>query len=43
LPTPNTFAGDHTCHTRLEWISVRDMEKAVEVIVNLCRVWAESI
>jgi len=43
LPTPNIFAGEHNFHSRLEWVSVQDMEKAVEVIVNLCRVWAESV
>ena len=41
LPTPNLFAGEHNFHSRLEWVSVQDMEKAVEVIVNLARVWAE--
>ncbi len=41
LPTPNIFAGEHNFHSRLEWVSVRDMEKAVEVIVELCRVWEE--
>jgi tripeptide aminopeptidase len=42
LPTPNIFAGEHNFHSRLEWVSVQDMEKAVEVIVNLCRVWEEA-
>ncbi len=42
LPTPNLFAGEHNFHSRLEWVSVQDMEKAVEVIVNLARVWAEG-
>ena len=41
LPTPNLFAGEHNFHSRLEWVSVQDMEKAVETIVNLCRVWEE--
>ena len=41
LPTPNVFAGEHNFHSRLEWVSVQDMEKAVEVIVNLARVWEE--
>lgn len=41
LPTPNLFAGEHNFHSRLEWISVRDMHKAVEVIVHLCRIWEE--
>ena len=42
LPTPNIFAGEHNFHSRLEWVSVQDMEKAVEVIVQLARVWEES-
>ncbi len=41
LPTPNIFAGEQNFHSRLEWISVQDMEKAVEVIVHLARVWEE--
>jgi tripeptide aminopeptidase len=41
LPTPNIFAGEHNFHSRLEWVSVQDMEKAVEVIVELARVWHE--
>ena len=41
LPTPNLFAGEHNFHSRLEWVSVQDMEKAVEVIVHLARVWEE--
>jgi len=39
LPTPNIFAGEHNFHSRLEWVSVQDMEKAVEVIVHLCSLW----
>jgi len=41
LPTPNVFAGEHNFHSRLEWVSVQDMEKAVDVIVEICRVWEE--
>ena len=41
LPTPNLFAGEHNFHSRLEWVSVQDMEKAVEVIVHLCEIWNE--
>jgi tripeptide aminopeptidase len=41
LPTPNLFAGEHNFHSRLEWVSVQDMEKAVEVMVHLAQVWAE--
>ena len=42
LPTPNLFAGEHNFHSRYEWTSVQDMEKAVEVIINLAQVWASS-
>ncbi len=41
LPTPNLFVGEQNFHSRLEWVSVEDMEKAVEVIVELARVWEE--
>ena len=41
LPCPNIFAGEHAFHSRLEWVSVQDMQKAVEVIVNVARVWDE--
>jgi tripeptide aminopeptidase len=40
LPTPNLFAGEHNFHSRVEWVSAQDMEKAANVIVELCRVWA---
>ena len=42
LPTPNIFAGEQNFHSRLEWVSVQDMEKAVEVIVEVARVWEEQ-
>ena len=41
LPTPNIFAGEQNFHSRQEWISVQDMDKAVEVIVTLAQVWAD--
>ena len=42
LPTPNLSAGEHTFHSRLEWVSVQEMEMAVRVIVELCGVWEEK-
>jgi tripeptide aminopeptidase len=39
LPTPNLFAGEHNFHSRLEWVSAQDMDKAVEVIVRLSERW----
>jgi tripeptide aminopeptidase len=41
LPTPNLFAGEHNFHSRLEWVSAQDMDKAVEVIVRLSERWNE--
>ncbi len=42
LPTPNLASGQHNFHSKLEWISIQDMKKACEVIVNLVKVWATS-
>ncbi len=42
LPCPNIFAGEHAFHGKHEWVSVQDMEKAVETIVNLCMIWEEK-
>jgi tripeptide aminopeptidase len=42
LPCPNIFAGEHGIHSKQEWVSVQDMQKAVETIVNLCAVWEEK-
>ena len=41
LPCPNIFAGEHAFHSKQEWVSVYDMQKAVETIVNLCMIWEE--
>ncbi|UFZ06056.1 peptidase T [Bradyrhizobium ontarionense] len=41
LPCPNIFAGEHAFHSRLEWVSIRDMEKAVQTIVHLAMIWEE--
>jgi tripeptide aminopeptidase len=42
LPTPNLFTGGHNIHSRHEWVSVQSMEKSVEVIVHLARIWEEK-
>ena len=42
LPCPNIFAGEHAFHGRQEWVSVQDMQKAVETILHLCMVWEEG-
>jgi len=42
LPCPNIFAGEHAFHSKQEWVSVQDMQKAVETILHLCMVWEEK-
>ena len=42
LPCPNIFAGEHAFHSRLEWVSVQDMEAAVRTIVHLATIWEEK-
>jgi tripeptide aminopeptidase len=41
LPCPNIFAGEHAFHSKQEWVSVQDMQKAVETILHLCMIWEE--
>jgi tripeptide aminopeptidase len=41
LPCPNIFAGEHAFHSKHEWVSVQDMQRAVETILHLCMVWEE--
>jgi tripeptide aminopeptidase len=42
LPCPNLFAGEQAIHSRLEFISIQDMNKAVETMVHLVRIWEEN-
>ena len=42
LPCPNLFAGMQAIHSKLEFISVKDMNKAVETIVHLAAIWEEK-
>ena len=42
LPCPNLFAGEQAIHSKLEWISVQDMNKAVETMVHLAQVCEEK-
>lgn len=42
LPCPNIFAGEHAFHSKHEWVSVQDMQKAVDTIVHLCCIWEEK-
>lgn len=42
LPCPNIFAGEHAFHSKYEWVSAQDMEKAVETLINLVQIWEKE-
>ena len=42
LPCPNIFAGEHAFHSKEEWVSIQDMEKAAETIMHLAAIWEEK-
>ncbi len=42
LPTPNLSSGQHNPHSTLEWACLEEMQQAVEVVVELLQVWAET-
>ena len=42
LPCPNLFTGMQAIHSKKEWVGVKDLEKAVEVLVTLVQVWEEK-
>ena len=42
LPCPNIFAGGLNFHGKMEYVPVQSMEKAVEVILNIIRLFAEG-
>lgn len=42
MPCPNIYAGEHAFHSKQEWVSVQDMQKAVETIVHLVNIWEEK-
>lgn len=41
MPCPNIFTGEMGIHSKEEYVSVQDMNKAVEVLVNLVQVWEQ--
>ena len=40
LPCPNIFAGEHAFHSKQEWVSVQDMQKATETVIYLASIYA---
>lgn len=41
LPCPNIFTGMQNIHSKLEWVGVKDMSKAVETLLHLGMIWEE--
>lgn len=42
LPCPNLFAGEQGIHSKYEWVSVQDMQKAVDMVIEICKLVAED-
>jgi len=42
LPCPNLFTGMQEIHSEREWVSLQDMNKAVETLIHLAQVWEEK-
>lgn len=42
LPCPDIFTGEMAFHSKQEYVSVQDMNKAVETIVHLAKIWEEK-
>ena len=41
LPCPNLFTGEMAIHSKHEYVSVQDMQKAVQTMRELVQIWAE--
>ncbi|MEY3727572.1 MAG: hypothetical protein RL098_1035 [Bacteroidota bacterium] len=41
LPCPNIFTGEMAIHSKLEYVSVQDMEKAIDTCVELVQIWEQ--
>jgi tripeptide aminopeptidase len=42
LPCPNIFTGEMGIHSKHEYVSVQDMQKAVDTLVHLVQIWEEN-
>ncbi len=42
LPCPNLFTGEMAIHSKQEYVSVQDMEKAIQTIVEIVRIYEEQ-
>lgn len=42
MPCPNIFTGEMAIHSKQEYVSVQDMQKAVDVCIELVKIWEEK-
>jgi tripeptide aminopeptidase len=42
MPCPNIFTGEMGIHSKHEYVSVQDMEKAVQTMAHLAQIWEEK-
>ena len=42
VPCPDIFTGEMAFHGKHEYVSIQDMQKSVEVLVNLVQVWEQK-
>ena len=42
LPTPNLFAGGENMHSRFEYVSLQTMEKALDVLLEIVKLTAQT-
>lgn len=43
LPCPNIFTGEMAIHSRHEYVSVQDMQKAIQTMVELVQIWEKHV
>ncbi|MBS1638663.1 MAG: peptidase T [Bacteroidetes bacterium] len=43
LPCPNLFTGMQAIHSKHEWVAVKDLQLSVDMLVELVKVWEESV
>jgi tripeptide aminopeptidase len=41
LPCPNIFTGEMGIHSRQEYVSIQDMQKAVDTLIELVQIWEQ--
>ncbi len=42
LPCPNLFTGEMAIHSKHEYVSIQDMQKAVDTLVELLQIWEQK-